>query len=407
MSNSNFISKAVHHLATFLARTGAILILAAMAQVVWAQGEEKAGTPSAAAPGASAESDGFIEDTPNASLNNNFVKLRPIIQAGKFASDAEKQLFDDYFTEYEFKFWTQKKNAAKIVDMRSRLKTTFRQAKSGQVYDRLNELALDVLGKKIKNKKYAPFFRVNAMLTIGELNATLNPLTPLPQALPVLLETLDDAQQLDAVKVAALTGIRRHVVSVSGARDPAKDAPIMKAALRIAKAEDSDDGKKWMRMQAIEILGHLHSAGANNEVALLLQSILTDKKSSLKLRCPTAEALGQLELSKSTGLKAADLFGALVQLMKDGCDEEMKNVKDKNETISPRKVKTYLDAVVTGLGDSTKGVASLKDADSKAIDKLKKNLMKDLLPKMESEDATEEDLEKAVEATQKELEGMK
>ena len=69
-------------------------------------------------------------------------------------------------------------------------------------------------------------------------------------------------------------------------------------------------------------------------------------------------------------------------------------------------MKTYLSAVVAGLGDASKnvGVASLKDAaDAKKIAELLKILNKDLLPKLDSEDTSDEDLRKAVEETQKKL----
>jgi hypothetical protein len=397
MFNSNFISPSGRHFKIAMGFLGTMLIVGTTSPVALAQAADKAATPPAAA-GASADSEGFIEDAPNMALKDNFAKFRSSIQGQKFATPADKQMFDEFYTDYEFKSWTLKKNATKITVMRNQLKTTFRQAKSGPVYDRLNELTLDVLTKKLKNKKYYPFFRVNAMLAIGDLNAALgnNP-TPLPQALPVLLETLDDAQQLDAVKIAALTGIRRHVLL--GVKDPA----IAKAALKFAKVEDADVGKAWMRSQAIEILGYLRSAGANNEVVLLLQSILTDKKATLKLRCTAAEALGQLDLTGAAGLQPDKLLGALTQLMKDGCDDELKNVKDKNETVSPRKMKTYLDAVTVGLGDATKGVLSIKGADAKKIDELKKFFTKELLSKLDNEESTPEDLEKAVDATLKKV----
>jgi hypothetical protein len=391
-SNTIFPADRIFKAALFLAF--ALGFSSATALLSSAEDGDKAATPPAA------ESDGYFEDTPNVALKDTLPKIKPSIQSGKFDSPAAKQLLEDYFANYEFKLWTQKKNVTKIIAMRKEFKTNCIRAKTGPVHDRLNELALDELGKKLKNKKYRPIFLANAMLTIGDLNAVEGSTpTPLPQALPVLLENLNDAQQLDVVKVEALVGIRRHVVS--GVKDPT----IAAAMLKLAAVDDSDAGKAWMRSQAVEILGYLQSPGNGNQVVKLLLSIITDEKASLKLRYTAAEALGQLNLSAAAGLKADDLIAALTKLMKDGCNAELKNVKENNESVSPRKMKTCLDAVTTGFGDSAKGVASLKDAAAvKKIDDLKKFFTKELLAKLDSEDSSDEDLEKAVDATLKKLE---
>jgi hypothetical protein len=377
------------------------LILGATAIISSAQDEDKPVTPDPPVVGAAAESGNYLEDTPNLALKDNSSKLKPCYQGGSFIPPATPQLLAEYFQDYEFKLWTLKKNATKLTSWRKELRTNCVRAKAGPVHDRLNEVVLEVLSKKVKNRKYAPVFLVNAMMAIGELNSVegSNP-TPLPQALPVLLETLGDAQQLDAVKVAALNGIKRHVVS--GVKDPT----IAKAVFKLASTEDSEVAKAWMRAQAIEILGFLSSPGQNNQVINLLQSIIADKKATLRLRCTAAEALGQINLSNAAGVKADALISALAQLMKDGCDEQLKIVKDKDIAISPRAMKSYLSAVVAGLGDASKslGVASLKDAASaNKITAILKILNKELLPKLDSEESTDEDLQKAVETAQKNL----
>jgi hypothetical protein len=403
MFYTNLASTAGHFIKTAIFCGFAPLLVGATAIIASAQEGEKPAPPTPPA----AENDGFLEDAPNMALKDNLQKIKPSIQNGNFVPPATPQMLADYFQDYEFKLWTQKKNATKITSMRKELRTNCIRAKTGPVHDRLNDVVLDVLGKKLKNRKYSPVFLVNAMLAIGDLNATegSNP-TPLPQALTVLLATLDDAQQLDAVKIEALNGIKRHVVS--GVKDPAVAKTVFNAVFKLASAEEGEVGKTWIRAQAVEILGYLASPGDpnQNQIVKLLQSIIADKKATLKLRCTAAEALGQINLSSAAGLKADSLIAALTQFMKDGCDSELKKVKDKNEAVSPRKMKTYLSVVVAGLGDASKnvGVASLKDAaDAKKIAELLKILNKDLLPKLDSEDTSDEDLQKAVEETQKKL----
>ena len=90
--------------------------------------------------------------------------------------------------------------------------------------------------------------------------------------------------------------------------------------------------------------------------------------------------------------------------MKDGCDAELKTVKEKDLAVSPRQMKAYLGAVMAGLGDASKGVASLKDAGAAAkISELQKILNKDMLPKLDSEDTSSDDLQKLVEDTKNKL----
>jgi hypothetical protein len=366
---------------------------------------QEAGTPAAPAAPA-ANSQGYIEDAPNESLKNLYAStIKPIIQKGSFATPAEKQTFDDYFENYEFKRWTQKKNFPSLNTMRKELRNNCIRARSGQVHDRLNELVLEVLGKKLKTPKYYPAVLVNAMLAIGDLNATEgSPSTPLPQALPVMLDALDDAQQLDVVKIAALVGIKRHVVL--GVKNPKIEA----AALKLAAIEGSDVGKNWMRKQAVELLGYLQSPGQGNAVVVLLQKIIADKTATLKLRFIAAEALGQINLSNAAGLNANQLIADLVQLMKDGCDAELKDAKEKNLAVSRRNMRYYLGAVGAGLGDANKGVRSLKDsAADRKIAELQKYFTKELLPVLDNQDATvdetqkDADIKKAVEEAPKKL----
>jgi uncharacterized protein (UPF0147 family) len=309
-------------------------------------------------------------------------------------------MLDDYYANYEFKNWTLKANASKLLAMRKEFRTNCARTKSGPVHDRLNELALEELGKKIKNKKYRPSFLVNATLTIGDLNSSeANPVTPWPQSLPVLLEIADDTEQLDAVKIEAVNGIRRQIAAPGGT----KDAAVAKLLLKLAKVDDNDVGKAWLRQQAVELLGYVQAPNATTEAASVLQSILNDKKAPLKLRCVAAESLGQVNLANS-GLKADSLVNALRQLMKDGCEAELKTVKEKDLTVSPRQMKAYLGAVMSGLGDASKGVTSLKDQGSAAkISELQKILNKEMLPKLDSEDTSSDDLQKLVEDTKNKL----
>jgi uncharacterized protein (UPF0147 family) len=216
-----------------------------------------------------------------------------------------------------------------------------------------------------------------------------------------LLETLADEKELDAIRINAVNGIRRHVVA--GMKDPetSKLVPdVSKAMLKLASSEDSALGKSWMRTQAVEILGLMGSPGENDQVVLLLQSIIENTKLPAKLRCDAADALGQLNLAgASANLKADALIASLGLLVKDGCREELDAAEEKGANVSIRTIKTFADALLSGLGDANKGlgIASAKNASAKTIDAQKKAI-RELIGKLDKEDATDEDIRDAVEA---------
>jgi uncharacterized protein (UPF0147 family) len=376
------------------------LLVGTMAISVFAQDEEKK-DEKGAAPAAAGN---YQEDAPNESFKGKFREIKSLVtqSSGRYGNQAEQKQVEDYFENYEFKLWTQQKNAADIAKWRRDFGKLQKQAKPGQIHDRLNDLAFDVLSKKLKTKKYSPTFRLNAILAIGDLNAVEGGTpTPLPKTLPFLLETLADEKELDAIRVNAVNGIRRHVVA--GMKDPetSKLIPdVSKAMLKLASSEDSAVGKTWMRTQAVEILGLMGSPGENNQVVLLLQSIIENTKLPMKLRCDAADALGQLNLAgASADLKADTLISSLGQLMKEGCEEELNTADEKATSISIRIIKTFADAMLSGLGDANKGlgVASAKNATAKKIDERKKAI-KELINKMDKAEATDNDIRDAVEA---------
>jgi hypothetical protein len=244
------------------------------------------------------------------------------------------------------------------------------------------------------------------MLAIGDLNANEGgpgaSVVPLPAALIVLLDTLKDDQQLDAVKVAALAGIKHQVVY--GVKEPG----ITTALLKLATSTESDVGKVWMRTQSIEILGLMALPGPNNQVVNLLISILEDKKATLTLRCAAAEALGKIPLASAAGLNAAKLIADLRQLMLDGCEAELKSAKDNDVRVSPRLMKTYYDAVTTALGDSSKGINSMQGvaAAKPQITELQA-ILKELFTVLDNSEATDEEIKDATETAKKKLKEKK
>jgi hypothetical protein len=375
------------------------ILLGGVARLGFAQDGDKEAPAEESAPKSK-----YLQDTPDEALQKSWNQIRGILQEGKFSTPAAKTQFDNYFENYEFKAWTLDKNSPKLVTMRNQLRNNFRQAKSGQVYDRLNELTVEVLGKKLKNNKYSPTFLVNAMLAIGDLNKTQGgpgvPLEPLPAALTVLLENLKDERQLDAVKVAALAGIRHQIAY--GVKDPA----ITAALLKLASSKEKGDGKVWMKKQSVELLGLLQSPGPNNQVADLLFSILEDKKTAIDMRCAASEAFGKINLSNSN-IDASKTIVDLKQLMVEGCEAELKAAEKDSVGVSRRMTKTYYDAVTLAIGDSTKGLISIINAQNPPNAKQQltdlQGALKELFTVLDNSDSSDDDLKEAVETAKKKL----
>ena len=223
------------------------------------------------------------------------------------------------------------------------------------MHDYLNKLVLDYMGKIAKSEKYHPAVRINAMLTIGDLNsvdsiqAAQN--IPLADAMPVLLETVNNDKQIVPVKIAALVGINRHVTM--GVNDPQIQNQIFSAMLKLVTGANAADlGQAWMCKQAVDILGLLGNLGTNNQVPKLLAGYAGDAKAPFFLRLSSAEALGKLKYDGANGLDPVALAKSLGQLMLDACDAEFKakgSAADRQ-----RRLKARLASAIFGLsGDGT------------------------------------------------------
>ncbi len=286
------------------------------------------------------------------SLKASASKVSQALRRGFAAGDAE--LFDKVCDNYVLPMWTQPANLPEVAGMRQKLKGQLLTAKNAATRDHFNKHLLDVL-PKMASGNYHPAVRYNCMLLIGELDLTPPPsirdlAVPLPDALPILLDALADANQLEAVKVAALVGIGRHSRSL-----PSNDArrKVTDALLELAKAKNdpktSPMGHAWMRCMAIDTLGEMKSVGDKSAIAKALLEIVDDAEAPLSVRSAAAEAIGKLDYSKQEGLNPGAMVRQLGRLAMAACQTELDECKEKNRTISPRILKCRLSAVRMGL----------------------------------------------------------
>lgn len=346
-------------------------------------------------------------------LKNSAAKdIANILRAGKFANPQEQQNFDKFYNSYFLARWTEPKNFTNLSACRKDLRNNFRTAKSGDVFNHLNALTLDFMGKLAAANR-PPVVRVNALLQIGELNrveqsGSQSPV-PLPEALTVLLAAVENAKLPDGLRAAAMVGVVRHA---SGVSDDDTRRTLSAAMLRLAASEPAPTstvaGHGWIVAQAIEALGLLGSVGENNVVFNAMLKAVADAKLPPFARIAAANALGRLNYSSATGLSAVEAALTLEPLAAEGCAEALRLAKTADDkSIERRRIMPYLDAVLTALGGEDanhKGIASLaKEPAQQAFLAELLKIVKDANDVLDDERKKEDDMKPTVEGLQKSL----
>jgi hypothetical protein len=285
----------------------------------------------------------------------------------------------------------------------------FVQAKSGEVHDYLNNLVLDYMSKLAKNN-YHPAVRINAMLTIGDLNSTdsTQPAQniPLADAVKFLLEAINDPKQIESVKIAALVGINRHVTA--GVNDPQIQNQIFNTMLKLVSAagaaDPSDIGRVWMSKQAAEILGLLGKPGTDNQAVKLLSGFVGDAKAPFFLRLTAAEALGKFKYAGANGLNPVDFATPLGRFMRDACNEELKTGKETK--LSPDDHRRRLKSRLGPAMEDLKGLKQMaKDQTQQTSLNNLQTIFETLLKNLDDPKLEGKELKKSVEDRQCELDG--
>lgn len=273
----------------------------------------------------------FITEPVVEELNRRRGDIVKVLREGRF--DALPQpAFEEYYTKYAFPRWTQASSYNLLPQHRKDLKTELQTGKGGgPPHDRLVQLALEYFSK-LADGHYHPAVRANAMLAIGDLYAreqqdvkTLP--VPLPAAIPVLLRAVEAADQIDAVRVAALVGLKQH--AELGVADPqVVNQQIIPAMLKIAGTKVSPgrtvEGHAWMRARACDVLGALRVAGQQGEVVKALAEIAGDSTAHFMARSAAAAAIGKInyqgvpvdptQVASQVGKLAADALAQEAQL---------------------------------------------------------------------------------------------
>jgi hypothetical protein len=269
---------------------------------------------------AAAQNNSQLEYDKDATTTSNRATVNRVL--GGTPLQPNIQIFRTYY-ENIFAALTRIENIGKFADVRWGLLSQTRKAKNPEALAEFNRIAITE-ATKLCRENYHPAARYNIALIVGNLDQELSsgfssaakPPVPLPEAVPVLLGFLSDAQVIDAVRVAALVGLQRHARYNLA---PPAQATVSQAMLAILAARETPSGRSpeghlWMRRRATDVLGGIAAPGKQNDVLTALQTVLADADEDITLRCTVADAIGHLKFAQDAKIDADNLVGQLGDL---------------------------------------------------------------------------------------------
>jgi len=291
----------------------------------------------------------------NSAIRERESLVKQVVQGTKTLEGSQAEL-DEFFTGYIFPRWTQKeliqdpKQFNFLAMERKRLfnayihKCASLTTNDNSVHPHLVDLALAKC-TEIARGNYHPAARFSAMLVIADLNSqdkivgSNNPAVPLAKALPLMIDEFTNDQQIDAVRVACLVGIMRHVTSDASAPAGRRVIPdelrnrINTLALSVVNQKDrpanrSIDGQAWLQRRSLEILSSLGTLESDVNVGATIESMIADGGAPLALRFSAAEALVQLNNPIQTKLTAQGTAKKMGELALHGLNTEIARIKD-------------------------------------------------------------------------------
>lgn len=282
----------------------------------------------------------------NAAYNN----ARKVMARQIPADDAGKLLLDEWYKKYYLPSFTLPENRGKLPEMRhALLSKDFRTARSPEAVAYLRTQVLNYMKGYAQNAgkyNFHPAVRYNAMLVIGSLNQVEHGARypddsrafvpdPLPAALDLLIAEFKSPTQIDAVLVAALVGIDRHV-KLDLARPPERRIPgpkkkvIVDAMVALLNSPPptgrTASGHAWMQRRAIDILAAQGMVGVYAQADAALETIVADKDAPISLRCTASEALARWAPTSKEKIDASAVSRNLGLIAVKACTDELDRI---------------------------------------------------------------------------------
>lgn len=244
---------------------------------------------------------------------NDLLKLRSQFANGSAQLGGNETAFEDLYTKFLFPSWTltDEDHLGALAKERDKFLTIDLGKSPQPVHDRLTQLTLTQMTRFAQDSGLHPGVRYNAVLILGALNSReadrinkANP-EPLPAALAPLKELFTKKDETDAVRVAALLGLLRHLEWDDFRKQTQRMAPedkatIVKELIALAKesappAGRSPEGHTWMRRRAVEGLMYASQTETTREIADIIEKLIASNADPIALRCTAADIMGRLD----------------------------------------------------------------------------------------------------------------
>jgi hypothetical protein len=285
------------------------------------------------------------------------------LRDGEFNRDA----FDKWYLGYEFPTLTLYTPEA-LQDLYEGRKRLIKEDLERATNDAVRAHLVDIAYKfftEVASEDYHPAVRYNAMLIVGELNkeeanrSGSDQTAPVPAtgALGFMIKEYKNPDQIDAVRLAALLGINRHVqLEIQSDRTLIPQAELQEIrtlALDLVKTREApagrrQDGHDWMRRRGLEILSWLAAGKLDQEIVDEIIARLSDSDENRGVRAEAALALNIVEYlpnnkkprlgTTAVQIKPKEVAGSLLQFVQDvitadvdHIDKYIKSMEEANE----------------------------------------------------------------------------
>lgn len=163
-----------------------------------------------------------------------------------------------------------------------------------EVVDQANAVLRDGMLRTVADKNAHPLVRVNAMLLIGELQDTER--APWAGSLAPLVKAVGDGGLPLELRVAALSGLERHLAAAA-AGDPATAtaAPVL-ATLMTSPPTGDAAAVRWLMARTLDLLPRVPTPP---QAVAAAAKILADESADPDLRVRAAAAVGRLAKADS------------------------------------------------------------------------------------------------------------
>lgn len=300
---------------------------------------------------------------------------RALVGQGSINDPATRAAADEFFNQYFFPQWTTEEGLKNIGNERQWLIRELQGAKDAAGRKYLLDTTLIAL-RRIVDDHYRPASRYNAMLTISLLNdveatigAQVTAPEPMAAALPFIVQQYEKAENPEAVRLAALLGMIRHVElenfkpTTSPPIPPALKTKIIDHFVQLAEEVDPPAGRDpdvhtWFRRRAIEGLAAACLMTPDPRLVTVIENLIRDEEELLPVRVAAAAALGRISLQSPVKVEAATLAKDLGYLALVACDAELTAALERRKQDIEREQRiagTYSGDIGLGIGGMGEG----------------------------------------------------